>query len=165
MPPHWAEGINGDLWRLVQRTDLVVEWIPSHLTLDEAVALGHDATDWAGNCAVDIAAGQLATLIDVDPDIVAQRDRQIQALTIVHGVIAAVEEAVLCVHHDPKHPIAKRRKRRKRLVLRRPKRRARPRPAPPAIAPATRPQPCLRARASACPPAGERQLQLAGSLH
>jgi len=136
MPPHWAEGVNGDLWRLVQRTDLVVEWIPSHLTVDEAVARGHDATDWAGNCAVDDAAGQLASQIDSDPGTVSQRTRQILALTIVHSVISAVEEAVLCVHHDPKHPIAKRRKRRKRLVLRRPKRRARLRPAPPAPAPA-----------------------------
>jgi hypothetical protein len=135
MPPHWKEGVNGDLWRLVQRTDLVVEWIPSHLTVEEAVERGHDATDWAGNCAVDVAAGQLADQIDSAPFIVDQRERQVLALTIVHSVIAAVEEAVLCVHHDPKHPIAKRRKRRKRLVLRRPKRRARPRPAPPVPAP------------------------------
>ena len=136
MPPHWAEGVNGDLWRLVQRTDLVVDWIPSHLTVEEAVGRGHDATDWAGNCAVDDAAGQLATQIDLAPEVVRQREHQILALTVVHGVIAAVEEAVLCVHHDPKHPIAKKRKRRKRLVLHRPKRRARLRPAPPAPAPA-----------------------------
>jgi hypothetical protein len=136
MPHHWKEGINGDLWRLVRRTDIVVTWIPSHMDEADVVGLGYLLSDWAGNLAADAAAGACAAASCPPPCIVTAREQQLLALAVVHQVIALVEETVLACHHAPEHPIAKRRKRRKRLTLHRPKRRARLRPKPPAAAPA-----------------------------
>jgi hypothetical protein len=132
MPHSWTESANGHLWRLVQRVDLVVTWIPSHETQDAIVALGYSPADWAGNSAADLAAGEHVITLVLAPGAIQHRNLQLQALGIVHHVISAVEETVLTCHHAPTHPIAQRRKRQRRLVVKRRKRRARLRPAPPA---------------------------------
>ncbi len=40
MPSKWTEGVNGDLWRLVRRTDIAVSWIRSHIPRDEVLSSG-----------------------------------------------------------------------------------------------------------------------------
>ncbi len=35
MPPKWLEGINGDMWRMIRRTDINVSWIRSHMFVDD----------------------------------------------------------------------------------------------------------------------------------
>jgi hypothetical protein len=135
MPPSWLEGINGDLWRLVQRTDIVVTWISSHVPLADVPSSGFSWEDWLGNQAADIAAGLLAATLALPPAVVALRARTLAALDVVYQVLSTVEETVLARHHAPDHPIAKRRKRAKRFKAFRPKRRALVRPRPPVVAP------------------------------
>ncbi len=110
------EGTNGDLWRLVRRTDLAVSCIRSRIPRDEVVLSGFTWEDWLGNQAADIAAGELAATLVLPPATIALRQRTLTALCTAHKVMSAVEEAVLACHHAPDHPIAKRRKRRKRLT-------------------------------------------------
>ncbi len=135
MPHAWTEGVNGDLWKLVRRTDLVVTWIHSHIPEEEVALSGFTWEDWRGNRAADIAAGLLAATLVLSPDIVSRRERTLAALQVAYQVMSKVEEAVLTVHHAPDHPIAKRRKRVKRFRVFRPKRRAPTRPRPPGPAP------------------------------
>jgi hypothetical protein len=135
MPPSWLEGTNGDLWRLVQRTDIVVTWISSHVPIEEVVSRGFTWEDWLGNQAADLAAGLLAATLALPPAVVMLRARTLAALDVVYQVLSTVEETVLARHHAPDHPIAKRRKRAKRFKAFRPKRRALVRPRPPALAP------------------------------
>jgi hypothetical protein len=133
MPPSWREGTNGDLWRLVQRTDIVITWMRAHLTPASCIDLGFRLPDWAGNRAADFACGEVARDLLPDGASLARRALQLDALETVQAVTSAVEMAVLAKHHAPSHPIAKRRLRRRRSSLRfLPKKRKPPlKPAPP----------------------------------
>jgi hypothetical protein len=135
MPQSWLEGANGDLWRLVRRTDLVVTWIHSHIPEDEVADSGFSMEDWLGNRAADIGAGLVAASLVLPSEIILRRERSLAALHVVYQVVSKVEEAVLAVHHALDHPIAKRRKRVKRFKAFRPKRRALVRPRPPVVGP------------------------------
>ncbi len=136
MPHAWTEGVNGDLWKQVRRTDLVVTWIHSHIPEEDVALSGFTWEDWLGNRAADIAAGLLAATLVLGPEVVSRRERTLAALHVAYQVMSKVEETVLAVHHAPDHPIAKRRKRAQRFKAFRPKRRALVKPRPPASGPA-----------------------------
>ena len=89
---HLLEGRNGDLWRLVARP-LEVEWIKSHLTLEEALDRGFSAADHAGNKAADAAAGAVVASVQLPKQVVDDRARLLEDLLQYQVMISAVQEA------------------------------------------------------------------------
>lgn len=93
-PRDLCDGVNGDLWRLVQRR-VETEWIKSHLDEEEVVSRGFALEDWRGNVAADREAGRQAALGALPTLVATQREKAFKAMQVYQRVIAAVQDAAM----------------------------------------------------------------------
>ena len=86
------DGPDGDPWARWQASQVSTRWVPPHLTASDAAAGGSSVDDWAGNACADLGAKEAVKSRSPGKHIVEARRAEIEALRVVHQVIACAQQ-------------------------------------------------------------------------